>query len=152
MGSTTYNLHNAQLQVNCRGVKLLDLNVDFTHKVKFNGATATETFKLHYPTVRDNKNMLYGEAGISYERHLSEKKKGRTFSSDVKVSIDMMIWISPSNPGSGAFEFKGTFDANRVSGDFDCIMDAGNNDFGCEGDVRYNPSWAGVYHLHWDRM
>lgn len=153
IGSTSYNLHNAQLEVDCKGVNLLDLNVDFTHKLQFNGTTATETFKLHYPTTdKNNKKMLYGEADISYERHLKEKKKGRTFSSDVKVSIDMMIWISPSNPGSGAFEFKGTFDANRVSGDFDCIMDSDNNDFGCDGDVRYNPSWAGVYHLHWERL
>ncbi len=152
MGSTTYNLNNAQLEVTCKGVKLLDLNVDFTHKVKWNGATVTETFKLHYPTVRNNQNTLYGEAGFSYERHLREKKLGRTFSSDVKVSIDMMIWINPSDPGSGAFEFNGNFDARRVSGDIDCVMDGGNNDFGCAGHVRYDPSWAGVYKRYWDGM
>ena len=95
----------------------------------FAGATVTETFNLHYPTVKDNENMLYGEAAFSYKRDLSERINSRTFSKSVTVSIDLKIWISLSNQGTGAFEFEGSLDADRVGGSLDCIMDAGNNDF-----------------------
>lgn len=154
IGSVTYRLNNAQFEVNCRGVTLLDLSVEFSHKIKWNGTTAKETFTLHYPYGFGSigNKTLYGEATFAYSRPLSEKVAGRTFSANVKVSIDFQAWINTVKPQDSSFEFIGYFEAGRVSGDIDCTMDGFNNDFGCEGDVRYNPSWAGVYHKHWDLM
>ena len=153
IGSTDYTLNNAEIVVNCKGVVLLDLDVQFKHKVKWNGATATETLTFHYPySDMSGRKYFTGEASIEYTRHLSEKVESRTFSADVKVAIDFKVNVYPSKPLDSRFEVSGYFEAGRVSGDFDCVMDGKNNDFGCEGDVRYNPSWAGVYHKHWDGL
>ena len=36
-----------------------------------------------------------------------------------------------------------------VSGAVGCSMDPGGADFTCGGELRLNPSWAGVYHFNW---
>jgi hypothetical protein len=150
LGTIDYTLNNAEIVVNCNGIVLLDLDVQFKHKAQWNGATTTETLTLHYPySDFFGKKYFKGEASIEYTRHLSKKVEGRTFSADVKVGIDFQVKVYPSKPSDSRFEVSGYFEAGRVSGDFDCVMDGKNNDFGCEGDVRYNPSWAGVYNEHW---
>ena len=150
MGTIDYTLNNAEITVNCNGIVLLDLDVQFQHTAKWNGATTRETLTLHYPhSDFMGKKYFKGEASIEYSRHLSKKAGGRTFSADVKVGIDFQVKVYPSKPSDSRFEVSGYFEAGRVSGDFDCVMDGKNNDFGCEGDVRYNPSWAGVYREHW---
>lgn len=44
----------------------------------------------------------------------------------------------------------GYFDADRVSGDIGCTFEAApSTDFTCGGDIRINPSFAGVWHYDW---
>ena len=134
------------LTITCDGVQNLSLDVEYAHVGK--AGTVTEQLVLEYPNADGN---FYGETEFSYKNHFSKKYSGRTFSKDVTISIGMAITIDPSgDAGDDVFEFWGGFDADRVSGDLDCVVST--SDFTCSGKLRLNPSWAGVYHHTWDNL
>lgn len=150
LGSSTYTLEGASFSFDCNGVNKLYLKISYDHVSSWNNATVTSTFELNYPY--NGKQVLYGAAGFSYTRHFSDKYKDRTFSKDVSVSINMSLTLDTKDPGSSSLAFSGSFDADRVSGDISCDATNGWGDFTCSGELRLNPSWAGVYHSNWDGL
>lgn len=152
VGGRTLTLESASIAVNCHGVQRLNLSVYYSHKAKWNGIRSTAHLSLVYPTVISGTNYLKGEVDFGYERHFSKKYQGKTFSRDVSVEISFSLTINPARPSSSGFAFSGRFDADRVSGDVGCSMDPGATDFSCGGELRLNPSWAGVYHFDWGEL
>ena len=73
-------------------------------------------------------------------------------SRDVNVNFTFSITVDPKNPSYFGIDFSGAFEADRVSGEIDCSMNPGKEDFKCGGELRLNPSWAGVYHFNWGDM
>lgn len=150
LGSNTYTLEGASFSFDCNGVKKLYLKISYDHKSTWNNAIVTSSLELNYPY--NNKNVLYGAAGFSYSRHFSEKYKDKTFSRGVTVSINMEVTVNADDPTSSGFAFSGKFDADRVSGDVGCDSTDAGGDFSCYGELRLNPSWAGIYHADWDGL
>lgn len=147
VGTRKYTLEGANFSFDCNGVQSLYLKVNYEHTAKWSGAKLNSYLELSYPY--NGKKVLYGDAGFSYDRHFSKKYRGRTFSRGVDVSFDLQLTLDPGSPQNAAFSFRGEFDANRVSGAIGCSMDSGGADFTCGGELRLNPSWAGVYHHDW---
>lgn len=149
LGSTQYTLQNAAFAFNCKAITNLELAVTYSHTAKWSGAKTDAYFDLKYPTTIGNTSYLYGDAGFKYERTFSKKYKDRTFRRGVDVMFDMSLTVNPGNPADAGFSFSGKFDADRVSGAIGCSMDPGGADFTCGGELRLNPSWAGVYRFDW---
>lgn len=152
VGSRTYTLVGANFAFDCDEITNLYLKVLYEHQVKWSGLTAESYLELQYPYEEDGKDYLYGDVGFSYDRDFSKEYSGKTFSKTVDVSFDMQLKLNPDNPVDAGFAFSGKFDADRVSGEVGCSMDTGAGDFTCEGKLRLNPSWAGVYHFNWGDM
>jgi len=152
VGSRELDLVDAHIRITCAGVQELHLKVLYKHKVRWNGVTAAEHLELEYPYMVGTKKYLYGEVGFSYSRPFSKQYEGRTFSRDVDVDFTMGLYIDRQNPALSGFSFEGDFTADRVSGAIGCSMDPGGGDFTCGGQLRLNPSWAGVYHFDWGEM
>ena len=152
VGSRAYTLVGANFAFRCDKITNLYLKVLYEHEVKWNGVTAKSHLELQYPYNISGKTYLYGDVGFSYERHFSKKYKNRTFSRDVDVSFNLQLELDPGNPAGAGFTFRGDFSADRVSGAIGCSMDPGAGDFTCGGELRLNPSWAGVYHFDWGEM
>ncbi len=149
VGGRTLTLQAASISLNCNGVQQLHLDVSYAHTAKWNGVSSTARLRLDYPTVINGTKYLDGEVDFAYKRHFSKKYKGRTFSRDVSVEITFGLTVNPQRPSDSGFDFLGRFDADRVSGAVGCSMDPGAKDFTCGGELRLNPSWAGVYHFNW---
>ena len=147
VGSTQYTLEGANFAFNCNGVQSLYLMVTYAHTMKWSGGQSYASLELSYPY--NGQKVLYGDASFKYERTFSKKYKGTRFKRGVDVSFDMQLTLDPGNPQNAAFSFRGDFDADRVSGAIGCSMDVGNADFTCGGELRINPSWAGVYRESW---
>jgi hypothetical protein len=64
----------------------------------------------------------------------------------------MSLQVDPKAPQNSVFKFEGDFEADRVSGKIGGKIDAGGKDFTVGGELRLNPSWAGVYHFDWGEM
>jgi hypothetical protein len=152
VGSRAYTLVGANLDFRCDKITKLYLKVLYEHKVRWNGALAKSHLELSYPVKMFGDKYLIGGVGFSYERHFSKSYEGRTFSRDVSVDFDMGIQLDVDNPAQSSWSFKGDFSADRVSGAIGCSMDGGGKDFTCGGELRLNPSWAGVYHFNWGEM
>jgi hypothetical protein len=153
VGSRAFTLVGASFAFQCDKITNLYLKVLYEHTVKWNpDVSANSHLELKYPYNDSGKTYLYGDVGFSYERHFSKKYKGKTFSRDVDVSFDMTLEIDTGNPAASGFSFRGDFNADRVSGAVGCSMDPGAGDFTCGGELRLNPSWAGVYHFDWGDM
>jgi hypothetical protein len=152
VGSRAYTLVGANLDFRCDKITKLYLKVLYEHKVRWNGALAKSHLELSYPVKMFGNKYLIGGVGFSYERHFSKSYEGRTFSRDVSVDFDMGIQLDVDNPAKSSWSFKGDFSADRVSGAIGCSMDGGGKDFTCGGELRLNPSWAGVYHFNWGEM
>lgn len=157
LGGRTVTLAGANTTIDCNGVQDLYLSVYYDHKAKWNGATTTGHLELRYPTPKTTftstgpktTNYLYGEVDYSYLRHFSKKYQGRTFSKNVEVAFGMSVTVNPKGTTSSGFAFWGSFDADRVSGSIGCDLPPDSTDFTCGGQLRLNPSWAGVYHHTW---
>lgn len=152
VGSRDLKLERAAIDLDCNGVKDLYLKVYYTHLVKWNGVTAKSSLELDYPVQIGLRRYLTGDVTFSYDRHFSKKYEGRTFSRDVHVDFEMNLQVDPRSPSQSGFWFVGAFEADRVSGAIGCSMDPGGADFTCGGELRLNPSWAGVYHFDWGEM
>ena len=155
VGSRAYTLVGADFAFRCNKITKLYLKVLYEHKVKWNGALAKSHLELSYPMnigFGKSMNVLSGNVGFSYERHFSKSYQGRTFSRDVSVDFEMSISLNVDNPAKSSWSFRGDFSADRVSGAIGCSMDGGGKDFTCGGELRLNPSWAGVYHFNWGEM
>lgn len=148
VGTRKYTLEGANFSFDCNGVQTLYLKVNYEHKLKWNNNSSVFSYlELSYPY--NGQNVLYGDAGFKYERTFSKKYKGTRFKRGVDVGFDMQLTLDPGNPQNAGFSFRGDFDADRVSGAIGCTMDAGGGDFTCGGELRINPSWAGVYRESW---
>ena len=61
-----------------------------------------------------------------------------------------MYQTSTSNNWTTKIGAGGYFDADRVSGAIGCVFQiTPDDDFECGGQLRLDPSWAGVYHFEW---
>ncbi|MDA2979405.1 MAG: hypothetical protein O3B42_06565 [Actinomycetota bacterium] len=151
-GSTVTLEKGSSIAVDCNGVKTLSFDLTYVHTAS-TGSKLSEHIVLKYPIMsKDGKPTFYGMTEFSYERHFSKKYKNRTFSKNVTISIGMSITVNPNKPSSSGFEFWGDFDADRVSGAVDCELPADSKDFDCSGELRLNPSWAGVYRSTWSGL
>lgn len=139
------------ITITCDGVQNLYLDVTYQHTA-YGGSVLTEHLGIEYPKVIDGQTYLYGETDFSYKRHFSKKYKNRTFSKDVTIGIGMSVTVSPTDPSSSGFDFWGDFSADRVSGKVYCDLPVSSSDFTCHGQLRLNPSWAGVYHYDWSGL
>ena len=147
VGSRTVDLIGANFAFDCNGINNLYLKIQYDHKMKWSGGTSTASLELSYPYNGEKK--LFGDANFSYQRTFSAKYKDRRFRRGVDVTFDMRLTVDTVTPSNSAFSFEGDFDADRVSGKIGCNMDGDGNDFTCGGELRLNPSWAGVYHADW---
>ena len=155
VGSRAYTLVGADFAFRCNKITKLYLKVLYEHKVKWNGALAKSHLELSYPMnigFGKSMNVLSGNVGFSYDRPFSKSYQGRTFSRNVSVDFEMSISLDVDNPAKSSWSFRGDFSADRVSGAIGCSMDGGGKDFTCGGELRLNPSWAGVYHFDWGEM
>lgn len=152
VGSRDFVLEGATIDLQCNKVNQLYLKVDYTHKVKWNGVMAKSSLELKYPDNPPFTKHLSGTVRFSYTRDFSAKYEGRTFSREVNVDFLMSIRVDPQNPDYFGFSFDGAFEADRASGDIGCSMDSRASDFSCSGQLRLNPSWAGIYHFDWDGL
>jgi hypothetical protein len=150
-GSSITLAEGSTIQITCDGVEKLYFDLTYTHKAH-GGSMLTEELIMQYPKTINGVDYFYGETDFEYKRHFSKKYRSRTFSKNVKITIDMSVTVNPSNPAASGFSFDGGFDADRVSGNLGCELPPASTDFSCSGRLRLNPSWAGVYHYSWDGL
>ena len=152
LGSRTLDLKGAQIALSCARIESLYFDVEYDHKIKWNGVNARATLKFVYPMKSFIGTYFFASASFSYERHFSKSYEGKTFSRDVSVEFMMSLQVDPKAPQNSVFKFEGDFEADRVSGKIGGKIDAGGKDFTVGGELRLNPSWAGVYHFDWGEM
>lgn len=152
MGSRNFDLRFAEIEITCKGIKKINFNVIYDHVIKWNGVTTKSTLIFKYPMLQNGRTYFYGATTFSYERHFSKKYQGKTFSRDVSVNFGMELMVDVKAPQKSGFHFEGDFEADRVSGKIGGGMDPGGKDFTVGGELRLNPSWAGVYHFDWGEM
>ena len=147
--SKTYRLKAATFTLDCRGLKAMLLSIDMQH-VMAGGGTLTSEFRLGYSSGKySGGKQLVGAAGFEYVRNKSWELGGKTFERDIKISISAGFRLLLSDPGNADFLFSGSFDADRVSGSLGCKWSSNGLDFRCDGELRLNPSWAGIYKKTW---
>lgn len=147
--SKTYRLKAATFTLDCRGLKAMLLSIDMQH-VMTGGGTLTSEFRLFYSSGKySGGKQLVGGAGFEYVRNKSWELADKTFERDIKISISAGFLLYLSDPGNADFQFSGAFDADRVSGSLGCKWSTDGMDFRCNGNLRLNPRWAGVYDKTW---
>lgn len=146
-GSSITIADGSSIEVSCKGVQKLYIDITYTHKNSI--GTKTEELILQYPKRINGVDYFYGETDFSFNRTFSEKFGTRTFNKNVQISIGMSVTVNPTNPTASGFGFSGSFSADRVSGSLGCNLPPASTDFSCSGRIRVNPSWAGIYHRTW---
>lgn len=144
----TYRLEEASFRFTCDGLKSLVLAINMEHEIK-GGASISTEFRIDYSSLFGTKK-LSGSAAFEYEREFSETFAGRDFDRNVTVGIEVEFELRVGSESQADFSFGGSFDADRVSGDIGCEWESSNMDFRCSGELRLNPSWAGVYRRTWN--
>lgn len=152
--STEYNLTEASFRLTCNGLQSLVLSIDYLHSPKWNpGVLGTKQFTFRFVNMQPFGKFLSGSTDLSYKRGFSKRYCGavtcKTFDRNVTVGINMSFSMNTANPGGGSFAFGGEFSADRVSGAIGCAWDGDGKAFTCGGQLRLNPSWAGVYRFTW---
>jgi hypothetical protein len=143
----TYRLKEASFQFTCKGLVSLVLAINMEHEILGGSSVFTE-FRVDYST--DGINKLSGSAVFEYQREFSETFAGRDFDKNVTVRIEVEFELRIGRESEADFSFGGSFDADRVSGEIGCEWESSNKDFRCSGELRLNPSWAGVYRRTWN--
>ena len=143
----TYRLKEASFQFTCKGLVSLVLAINMEHETLGGSSIFTE-FRVDYST--DGINKLSGSAVFEYNREFSESLAGRDFDKNVTVRIEVEFELRIGRESEADFSFGGSFDADRVSGEIGCEWESSNSDFRCSGELRLNPSWAGVYRRTWN--
>jgi hypothetical protein len=147
--SKTYRLKIATFTLDCRGLKGMTLSIDMQH-VMAGGGTLTSEFRLVYVNSKyGGGKSLMGAAGFEYVRNKSWELADKTFERDIKISISAGFRLLLSDPGNADFQFSGSFSADRVSGSLGCMWATNGMDFRCNGELRLNPRWAGIYNKTW---
>ena len=144
----TYRLEEASFRFTCEGLESLVLAINMEHEIK-GGASIFTEFRIDYSSQNGIKK-LSGSAAFEYKREFSETLAGRDFDKSVTVRIEVEFELVVGKESSARFSFDGSFDADRVSGDIGCDWESSDMDFRCSGELRLNPSWAGVYRRTWD--
>lgn len=144
----TYRLEEASFRFTCEGLESLVLAINMEHE-KIGGVSIFTEFRVDYSS-RNGIKKLAGSAAFEYKREFSETLAGRDFDKDVTVRIEVEFELVVGKESSAGFSFGGSFDADRVSGDIGCEWESSNMDFRCSGELRLNPSWAGVYRRTWN--
>lgn len=176
MKNRTYTINGAKMSISCGKVVLFEFKITVAHTDRETGTTKRATLALAWtnrpgqfddlldPSLGDSgghignfsyQKGLFGKVDLSETRRFSKKYKNKTFSRSVTMGVifGVAIYTTPKNP-TGPWYAKigagGYFDADRVSGSFGCLYEhASSDDFTCGGELRLNPSWAGVYRAHW---
>jgi hypothetical protein len=113
------------------------------------GSTEGNTGVIEY------KSALLGYADLSKSRAFSRKFQGKRFSREVTIGLVFGLAVYQPRGSSHWHSMVGAggyFNADRVSGSFGCALSSANftpDDFSCEGRLRINPRWAGVYRFGW---
>ena len=153
MGTQDIDLKDAMFAFDCNGVQLVKFDVMYKHTPKYGGKAVTAEFGFEYPTATGGcAKCLYAWADFSYNRSFSDTYKDVKFERTVKINLAMNVLINPKYPTSTAFTFSGKFEADRVSGDVTIEMDDDMGDFTASGELRLNPSNAGIYTAKWDNL
>lgn len=164
MGSTTYSLNDVHVVITCSTLTTFEFSVTVSHYQKWDGVTKQGTLNVawygtpgtFYPRFADKiryQQGFFGSVDLSASRTFSKKYKGTRFRRGVTIGIGFGATVYQPSPGAdftGGAGAGGYFDADRVSGGIGCGVLG--NDFTCEGRLRLNPSWAGVYHYTWDGL
>lgn len=164
MGSTTYSLNDVHVVITCSTLTTFEFSVTVSHYQKWDGVTKQGTLNVawygtpgtFYPRFADKiryQQGFFGSVDLSASRTFSKKYKGKRFHRGVTIGIGFGATVYQPSPGAdftGGAGAGGYFDADRVSGGIGCGVLG--NDFTCEGRLRLNPSWAGVYHDTWDEL
>ncbi len=163
-GSTTYSLNNVHVVVRCTTLTTFEFSLTVSHYQEWNGVTKAGTldiawygtpgtFDMKYTDDIRYQSGFFGSLNLSASRTFSKKYRDRTFHRGVLVGIGFGVAVYQKSPGAqytGGAIAGGYFDADRVSGDIGCAFIS--NDFRCGGELRLNPSWAGIYHYTWDNL
>lgn len=111
-------------------------------------------------TTQNFYKALIGVVGVSSEREFKRGYKdssGHTKDFDRIVTVGMFLSVAVYLPDSGSTAYTasitmgGYFDADRVSGLVGCTF-SNTADPRCGGELRLNPSWAGLYHYQWNDL
>jgi len=164
MGSTSYSLDDVHVVITCSTLTTFEFSVTVSHEQKWNNETRTGTlavawygtagtFRPKFARPIRYEQGFFGSVDLSVKRHFSRKYRGKHFRRDVTIGIGFAATVYQPSPGAqftGGAGAGGAFDANRVSGGIGCgVLD---DDFSCEGTLRLNPRWAGVYRYTWDDL
>ncbi|MFM8862723.1 MAG: hypothetical protein ACKOIA_09780 [Acidimicrobiia bacterium] len=146
--SKTYELKEASFRFACRWLDRLVLAIDMEHD-KTGGGTAVAEFRLKYGRIGWFSNGLSGGATFEYDRSKSWELYGQTFGRSITIRIEVGFSLIVGNENKADFGFGGSFSADRVSGSLGCEWTSSGKDFRCNGELRLNPSWAGIYYKTW---
>ncbi|MEY3656514.1 MAG: hypothetical protein RL114_872 [Actinomycetota bacterium] len=155
IGATDIALEEATMWLSCKSIDKLAFKVNYAHQPKWGGGKVNAYLNFQYPLTFPGQSGKYfsGSAEFSYKRSFSREYKDRDFDRNVSIDFYMSLMFKPGSASSTAdFKFSGSFDADRVSGDISGEMDADGKDFTVGGEMRLNPSWAGVYHFKWNDL
>jgi hypothetical protein len=175
MKNKSYKINDARMTLDCGKVTVFKFKITVSHKEPATGVVKQGILALAWTnkagTAQDlldpslgqtggrigtiaYKQGIFGYVDLSQTRRFSRKYKGRTFSRGVTMGVVFGVAIyvpqdrSAWNAMIGA---GGYFDADRVSGSFGCVYEhSDSDDFRCAGQLRLNPSWAGVYRAGWN--
>jgi hypothetical protein len=167
VGNNTYTLKNAEIAFCGEDLRKFIFAFAFSHYEPWSKVTKTVDLTIAWTNIpgtyttpsRDNVNYTqgyFGSVDLSAQRTFSKKYKSRTFHRG--VTIGLVFGVAVYQPTSGAQYTSvigggGYFDADRVSGAIGCKFQVSpGTDMDCGGELRLNPSWAGVYHHRWDDL
>lgn len=146
----TYRLEEASFRFTCEGLESLVLAIDMEHVIKGGTSTFTDLRISYLESPTTGVKTLSGSTTFEYDRDFSEKLYGRDFDRSITVLIEVDFSLRIGMESAAEFSFGGSFDADRVSGSVGCEWRSSGMDFTCSGELRLNPSWAGVYYRDWN--
>jgi len=167
VGNNTYTLKNGELAFCGNNVSKFVFAFEVSHYEPWSKVTKTADLTVAwtdipgtYTTPAQDRvsydNGFFGSVNLFATRTFSKKYSGRTFNRGVTVGIAFGVAVYQPTKGAqytSVIGGGGYFDADRVSGAIGCKFQVSpGTDMNCGGELRLNPSWAGVYHDRWDDL
>ena len=171
----TYTIKNASIKLSCGNLVSMLFSVSIAHEEKASNQTKTATLTIAWDgdggstdswsgtesggNFRGSKETIkykdgfIGVVNLDSTRYYHNRYEKKNFDRHVSIGIVMGIAVyqtSTSNNWTTKIGAGGYFDADRVSGAIGCVFQiTPDDDFECGGQLRLDPSWAGVYHFEW---
>ena len=162
MKKTTYELIDISLTMTGSTVTHFSFGIKVTH---IKSSTKSYAFVLKMALDGDGGTFdEYSSAGALSKKtfhtallgsiDISQTRRFERSGMERHVKIGMLFGVSvyTTSATSGYHSYIGAggyFDADRVSGGFGCLFGTESMDFSCEGRIRINPRFAGIWRYTW---